>query len=70
MVIKSVQRALGRDSTATTRHMNQDAGSPDDVEALFDVVAYDKAGAVIRMAEGVLTRPIFKDGLTIFLEKM
>lgn len=69
MVILSVQNALSRDSTATTRHMNQDAGSPADVDALFDIVAYDKAGAVIRMAEGFLTSPVFRRGLYIFLRK-
>lgn len=67
MVVQSVQSALRRDSDYETRHMNQDAGSPDDIDALFDIVAYDKAGAVIRMAEGFLTTPVFRSGCNNFL---
>ncbi|GJQ81697.1 hypothetical protein Trydic_g16 [Trypoxylus dichotomus] len=67
MVVQSVQRALSRDSNVNTRYMNLDAGSPDDIDALFDIVAYDKAGAVIRMAEGFLTTPVFRSGCYVFL---
>lgn len=70
MLIKSVHYALSRDSSAYTRPMNQDAGSPNDVNALFDVVAYDKAGAVVRMIEGIMTTPVFREALNIYVNKM
>ncbi|KAK9730668.1 Peptidase M1 N-terminal domain [Popillia japonica] len=70
MVINSVQYALGRDATTSTRPMNKEVGSPRDINSLFDTVAYDKSGSVIRMVEGVMTTEAFRIGLNHYLNKM
>lgn len=41
-VVKNLQYAFANDGLSTTRPMNTDAGSPADVSALFDRVAYEK----------------------------
>lgn len=41
-VVRNLQYAFGPDSLESTRAMNADAGSPNDVSALFDRVAYEK----------------------------
>lgn len=41
-VVKTLQYAFGPDSLITTRAINTDAGSPKDISALFDRVAYEK----------------------------
>lgn len=41
-VVRNLQYAFGPDSLETTRAMNTDAGSPRDISALFDRVAYEK----------------------------
>lgn len=41
-VIKNLQYAFANDALSTTRPMNTDAGSPADISALFDRVAYEK----------------------------
>ncbi|KAK9711566.1 ERAP1-like C-terminal domain [Popillia japonica] len=70
MVIKCVQKALGEDDTTSTRPMNLEVGSPDDINSLFDHVAYRKSGSVIRMVEGVMTTKAFRIGLNHYLNKM
>lgn len=41
-VVRNLQYAFSPDSLETTRAMNADAGSPSDISALFDRVAYEK----------------------------
>lgn len=68
MLIKSVQYAMESDSSTSTRPMSSDAGSPTEIAALFDTVIYDKAGAVIRMMEHIVTTQVYKEGLSIYLQ--
>lgn len=68
MLIKSVQYAMESDSSTSTRPMSSDAGSPSEISSLFDAVIYDKAGAVIRMMEHIITTDVYKNGLNIYLQ--
>lgn len=69
MVVKSVQYAFESDSSASTRPMSSDAGSPTEIAGLFDTIIYDKAGAVIRMMEHVVTSSVFQEGLSLYLNE-
>lgn len=69
MVVTSVQQALLIDSLKWTRPMASDAGSPEEISRLFDIVVYDKAGAVIRMMEHIVTTEVFQKGLREYLDK-
>nr|APY20197.1 APN-like 2 [Holotrichia parallela] len=70
IVVRAHQYAMESDSLRTTRAMTTDAQSPTEIRALFDRVAYDKSGAVIRMMEHFLTTEIFQSGLTTYLNTM
>ncbi|KAF2892511.1 hypothetical protein ILUMI_13663 [Ignelater luminosus] len=68
-VVKNTQYVFGLDSLENkTRPMNHDAGSPTAISALFDRVAYEKSGSVIRMMEAFLTTQVFIKGLHYYLE--
>lgn len=41
-VVRNLQYVFGPDGLESTRAMNADAGSPSDISALFDRVAYEK----------------------------
>lgn len=48
-LLKSVQYAFLSDGLETTRPMSYDAGSPSEIQALFDRVAYDKCIIYIKL---------------------
>ncbi|GJQ83174.1 hypothetical protein Trydic_g18201 [Trypoxylus dichotomus] len=70
MVVDTVQYALRRDASTSTRPMSQEVGCPRDISSLFDTISYDKSGSVIRMVEGVMSTGIFATGLNLYLRKM
>ncbi|KAI4460016.1 protease m1 zinc metalloprotease [Holotrichia oblita] len=69
-VVLSHQNAMESDSLRSTRPMTHYAQTPGEIIALFDRIAYDKSGSVIRMMEHFLTTEIFKRGLNIYLNNM
>ncbi|XP_058060770.1 aminopeptidase N-like [Anopheles bellator] len=62
-----IQRSLGEDATETIRPINQNAASQNDVAALFDVIAYQKAGSVLNMFRNVLGETRWQEGLRSYL---
>lgn len=69
MLVISIHTTMRIDSSTSTRPMSSDAGSPSEIYGLFDVVSYNKAGAVVRMMEHIVTREVLKEGLRIYLKK-
>ncbi|XP_024945955.1 aminopeptidase N, partial [Cephus cinctus] len=61
------QDAFITDSSNTTHPLNQDASTPEEINALFDTITYEKGAAVIHMMSNFLTPPIFRAGLTRYL---
>nr|QEI22876.1 putative peptidase [Oryctes rhinoceros] len=64
------QYAMESDSLPSVRAMVHHAETPREISSLFDRIAYEKSGAVIRMMEHFLTTDIFKRGLNIYLTQM
>lgn len=62
--------AFVTDAGLNTRPMNQDATTPAEISKLFDNIAYQKSGAVIRMMSHILTLQNFQNGLTEYLNEM
>jgi aminopeptidase N len=67
--INSTLGALGVDSLATTRAIQQPAETPDQIQELFDGIAYGKTGAVLRMLEAYLGPETFRAGVNEYLKQ-
>ena len=59
--------ALGTDSVASIRPIHADASTPGEIAALFDGVAYGKAGSVLRMIEAYVGPEDFRKGVNNYL---
>jgi aminopeptidase N len=67
-VVESTQ-SINTDSLENTRPIHQEAETPDQIEELFDGIAYGKAAAVLRMLETYLGPDKFQAGVNAYLKK-
>ena len=63
------QSALSFDRLRSTRAIRAKAETPDEINELFDGIAYGKTAAVLRMLEGYVGREPMRAGLTAYLRK-
>jgi puromycin-sensitive aminopeptidase len=61
--------AFDVDALTTTRPIEYEVVSPEDAEGMFDVLTYEKGGAVLRMLEQYLGEERFRDGVRAYLHK-
>ncbi|HEY1464111.1 MAG TPA: M1 family metallopeptidase [Terriglobales bacterium] len=61
--------SLNTDSLENTRPIHQEAETPDQIEELFDGIAYGKAAAVLRMLETYMGPDKFQAGVNAYLKK-
>lgn len=59
--------AFETDSLHSTRPVEFEVNSPDDCEGMFDVLTYQKGGALLRMLEQYLGEDRFRDGVSHYL---
>jgi puromycin-sensitive aminopeptidase len=59
--------ALSVDGLAASRPIEFPVVAPKDADAMFDVLTYEKGGAVLRMVEQYLGPPVFRDGVRRYL---
>jgi puromycin-sensitive aminopeptidase len=59
--------ALGTDGLLSTRPIEFPVGRPEEAEAMFDVLTYQKGGAVLRMLEQYLGPEPFRRGIVRYL---
>jgi puromycin-sensitive aminopeptidase len=59
--------ALVTDGLQSTRPVEFDVGRPEEAEAMFDVLTYQKGGAVLRMLEQYLGPEVFRKGISHYL---
>jgi puromycin-sensitive aminopeptidase len=59
--------AMGVDGLAATRPVEFPVVSPDDAEGMFDLLTYEKGGALLRMLETYLGSDRFRDGIRHYL---
>jgi len=60
--------ALGTDGLWATRPVEFEVGPPDEAEAMFDVLTYEKGGAVLKMLEQYLGAEVFRAGIAAYLD--
>ena len=61
--------SLGVDSARSTRPIRQKAETRNEINALFDGIAYGKTAAVLRMQENWVGEETFRDGIRAYLKK-
>ena len=62
-----LNRTLDADSGRTTRPIRERAETPAEIDALFDDIAYGKAGAVVAMVENWVGEEVFRKGVQAYL---
>jgi aminopeptidase N len=67
--IEETQRALGLDVLRSTRAIRTKAETPEEINELFDPIAYEKSAAVIRMVEGFVGADAFRKGVASYIRK-
>ena len=63
------QTALSLDSLRATRPIRQNAETPEEINELFDAIAYEKTAAVLRMVESYVGAPNFQKGVASYIRK-
>jgi aminopeptidase N len=61
--------SLSLDTQRATRAIRTHAETPEEINQLFDGIAYGKTSAVLRMIEAWLGRDVFRDGIRAYLTK-
>jgi puromycin-sensitive aminopeptidase len=61
--------AFETDSLASTRSVEYEVASPHDSEGMFDVLTYQKGGALLRMLQQYLGEDRFRDGVRDYLAR-
>jgi puromycin-sensitive aminopeptidase len=61
--------ALSIDGLKATRPIEIEVGPPEEAEAMFDVLTYQKGGSVLRMLEQYLGEETFRSGITRYLNE-
>nr|MDQ2729199.1 ERAP1-like C-terminal domain-containing protein [Actinomycetota bacterium] len=59
--------ALATDGLTATRPVEFAVGRPEEAEAMFDVLTYQKGGSVLRMLEQYLGAEVFRKGISRYL---
>jgi len=67
--VNGTNNSLGVDSTRSTRPIRQKAETRNEINALFDGIAYGKTAAVLRMEENWVGEETFRDGIRAYLKK-
>jgi puromycin-sensitive aminopeptidase len=61
--------AFDTDSLSSTRPIEYPVHSPEDCEGMFDVLTYQKGGAILRMLQQYLGEDRFRDGVRLYLDR-
>ena len=63
------QSALAIDTAATTRPVHTTVETPDQINEVFDPIAYEKTAAVLRMVESYVGPEAFRKGVASYIAK-
>lgn len=67
--VRDTSNTLNVDSSAATRQIRMQATTPDEINELFDGIAYGKAAAVLHMIEQYVGPDVFRAGVKRYMEK-
>ncbi|HET8773915.1 MAG TPA: M1 family aminopeptidase [Thermoanaerobaculia bacterium] len=61
--------AINADSLRASRRIRQQASTPDEIDELFDGIAYGKTAAVLRMIESLIGEEAMRQGISSYLKQ-
>lgn len=64
---QDLDQTLNLDAQKTTRTIRATANTPDEINEMFDGIAYGKAGAVLGMVENYVGKEVFRQGVHNYL---
>jgi aminopeptidase N/puromycin-sensitive aminopeptidase len=67
--VQATDTALTLDALVNTHSIRATAETPEEINALFDPISYEKAGAVLRMIESYVSPEVFRRGVNVYLRK-
>ena len=67
--VRDTQRAMALDALRTTRPVRTAVETPDEINQVFDAIAYQKTASIIRMVEGYVGAARFRDGINAYVKK-
>jgi aminopeptidase N len=67
--VNGIAGAMSADSLRTSRKIRQQASTPDEIDELFDGIAYGKTAAVLRMIESFIGEEAMRRGVSSYLQK-
>ena len=67
--VQSNQKAMALDSLKSTRPIRTPASTPDEINELFDAIAYEKGAAVLRMVEEWVGEEAFQKGVNAYIDR-
>jgi len=67
--VNTFAQAMGADSLRTSRRIRQQASTPDEIDELFDGIAYQKTASVLRMIESFIGEDAMRKGVSSYLQK-
>jgi aminopeptidase N len=67
--VRDTQHAMNIDALRATRPIRASVETPEEINQVFDAMAYQKTAAVIRMVEGYVGAGSFRDGINAYVKK-
>ena len=67
--VQANQKAMTLDALRSTRSIRSKASTPAQILELFDAIAYEKGGAVLRMIEAWVGEEEFRTGVNAYIER-
>ncbi|BES97198.1 aminopeptidase [Nesidiocoris tenuis] len=66
-VVHDLQNVLEQDAYKSSHPVSAPVSHPNEIDEIFDSISYGKGASIIRMMDHFLTTPVFKRGLTNYL---
>ena len=67
--VRDTQRAMNLDALRATRPIRTKVETPEEINQVFDAIAYQKTAAVIRMVEAYVGAASFRDAINAYVKK-
>jgi aminopeptidase N len=67
--VRDTQNAMNIDTLRATRAIRTRVETPDEINQVFDAMAYQKTAAIIRMVEGYVGADAYREGINAYIKR-